>query len=839
MRQLIRVPRLAAFALLIAALGTFPARGGDEVEATGTGGGDQTMTQALLLPRVGRYGRAPVHLDPVEAQIVAGAWMPPAEGDTVETAEGEERTWSPGEADENGWLSNRALRGGYAYWAVESDSERVMILEASGHRMVYVNGVPRGGDVYSTGWTRLPVQLKRGTNHFLFTSARGRLRAKLTEPKAPAFFSGIDHTMPDLIVGEDEPVVGAVIVLNATGRVINDLRITADSPDLPVQETTLPPIAPMTCRKVPFQFGGAVPPDTTECTLQLELSGLVASGRRPLDTMELKVAVRGIEDRQKRTFISDIDGSVQYYAVTPMHPPAGDEEPDQPALFLTLHGAGVEASGQAAAYSHQDWGHVVAATNRRPYGFDWEEWGRMDAVEVLELNQQRLKVDLDRTYLTGHSMGGHGTWQVGVTLPDRFAAIAPSAGWVSFRSYAGAPEFEKLTGIEQILNRAVRPSDTLALSRNFLHYGIYILHGEKDDNVPASEARTMVKHLADYHDDFAFYLRPGAGHWWGNRCVDWPPLFEFLARHERPAIESVNHVEFVTANPAISAHARWLSIEAQVEHGEISSVVADLDRESRRFSIRTENVARLSLQMNHLPPDEPMVVVIDEQELAPIDWPAGDEVIWLARDAAGEWKSLDGRPSSALKGPHRYGPFKNAFRNRMVFVYGTNGTDEENRWSYGKARYDAETFWYRGNGAVDVVADVDFDADRDKDRAVILYGNADTNGAWNALLGDSPVQVRRGEITIGDRALAGDDLACLFLQPRPDSDVASVGVVTGSGVAGLRLTDRLPYFVSGVGYPDCIVLGPDVLSKGREGIRAAGYFGQDWSVESGDFAWRD
>ena len=55
----------------------------------------------------------------------------------------------------------------------------------------------------------------------------------------------------------------------------------------------------------------------------------------------------------------------------------------------------------------------------------------MDALEVLNLAQADLRTDRRRTYLTGHSMGGHGTWIVGVTFPDRFAAIAPSAGWIS------------------------------------------------------------------------------------------------------------------------------------------------------------------------------------------------------------------------------------------------------------------------------------------------------------------------------------------------------------------------------------------------------------------------
>jgi hypothetical protein len=120
---------------------------------------------------------------------------------------------------------------------------------------------------------------------------------------------------------------------------------------------------------------------------------------------------------------------------------------------------------------------------------------------------------------------------------------------------------------------------------------------------------------------------------------------------------------------------------------------------------------------------------------------------------------------------------------------------------------------------------------------VILYGNADTNAAWKALLGDSPVQVRRGVVTIGERELRRDDLGCLFIRPRRRTDQALVGVVAGTGVPGQRLLERLPYFLAGVGFPDCLVVGPEILQKDTAGIRAAGFFGLDWSVENGDFAW--
>ena len=40
----------------------------------------------------------------------------------------------------------------------------------------------------------------------------------------------------------------------------------------------------------------------------------------------------------------------------------------------------------------------------------------------------------DRRGISGHSMGGHGTWNIGVQFPGTFAALGPSAGWISFWS---------------------------------------------------------------------------------------------------------------------------------------------------------------------------------------------------------------------------------------------------------------------------------------------------------------------------------------------------------------------------------------------------------------------
>jgi hypothetical protein len=403
-------------------------------------------------------------------------------------------------------------------------------------------------------------------------------------------------------------------------------------------------------------------------------------------------------------------------------------------------------------------------------------------------------------------------------------------------SYAGARRIEDDDPVAALLRRATSPSDTPALARNLEHLGVYVLHGDADDNVPVDQARTMRRDLGEFHPDFAYYERPGAGHWWGNECCDWPPLIEFLRAREIPEPAAIRRVDFTTANPGVSARAHWATIEAQKVPMAISSIHLDRDPKARRIAGRTDNVARLALDVRHLDPGGPIKVELDGQKVGGLPDAGEVERIWLARGDAG-WSRVD-PPSPALKGPHRSGPFKDAFRHRMMFVYGTKGTAEENAWALAKARFDAETFWYRGNGSIDVLPDTAFDPNSESDRGVILYGNADTNAAWAPLLTESPVQVRRGSIAVGDRELNGDDLSCLFLRPRPGSDVACVGVVSGTGPAGMRLTDRLPYFVSGVAYPDFIAIGPEALERGVAGIRAAGFFGGDWAVPTGDFAWR-
>ena len=435
----------------------------------------------------------------------------------------------------------------------------------------------------------------------------------------------------------------------------------------------------MTIRKVPVRIQGTAPAETGDATATLELSD--AKGNL-LHSVPAKLKVVREDQPRRVTFISGIDGSVQFFGLRQAMPLSADDPPS--AVVLSCHGAAVDARRQSASYSSKSWFHIVAPTNRRPFGYDWEDFGRMDAMEVLEIAQESLRYDPSRVYVTGHSMGGHGAWHLGVTYPDRFAAVGPSAGWLSRSSYGRRRRDEtNESPMETLLRRCRKSGDTIALSANLKHHGVYILHGAEDDNVPVAQARTMAEVLGRFHHDWVYHEEPGKRHWWGNdygdggaACVDWPFMFDMFARHALPPVSSVRDVEFITANPGVSSRCHWLAIEGQIRHLDISKAHIHAWPAKRMFKGTTENVAILRFDLGHLHEKEPITVEIDGQSIPKIPFPEESETLYLGLEN-GQWCVIE-KPNPKHKGPHRYGGIKDELKHRFLLVYGTYGTVEEN-----------------------------------------------------------------------------------------------------------------------------------------------------------------
>ncbi len=799
---------------------------------------DFVFTKGLIIRSAPGFPDNIAGKDPIEGQLVKGTWRLPDAGDRVKYNDTLTAVWEEVQGDSAGWFDHPLLAGAYLYFELTVLQQQAMILLPMGSSMSYVNGIPRAGNPYGLketyerweppfDYTLLPVELQPGKNWFLFPCTRGRFKARLFAPPAGVFLNARDCTLPDVAEAAPYDGFGAIVVVNATAKALKGLQIESLLAGCGAPQEHVPVIQPMSVRKVrfPIQCRSGLAAGTLPMAVHLLAEGKL------LDSATLNMRVVRHGDAYRATFLSGIDGSVQYYAVLPA---SGEPGREGAAMVFSLHGAGVDALNQAASYEAKSWAHIVCPTNRRPYGFNWEDWGRTDALEVLDEVRGRLRIDESRIYLTGHSMGGHGAFHLGSLFPDQFAAIGPSAGWISFWTYRVRERFENPSAMRQMLMRPALASDTYTFARNYP--GVYILHGSNDDNVPVEQSRAMARHLGTFHRDYVYHEESGVGHWWdrsdepGADCVDWAPMFDFFSRHARPI--EVREIHFATPSPGISSRCYWASVDAQTEQWKLSRLDLRVDPGKRRIVGNTENIRRMSVRLSSLPGTGPVGVNVDSQTISGIPWPP-DGTLHLER--AGEVWRVTGIPPGNLKSPERYGAFRDAIRNNVVFVYGTMGSAEENLWAFAKARFDAERFWYQGNGSIEVLADTECTLTALQERNVVLYGNAGTHRLWARLLEDSPVQVAAGRVSVGGRIFRGKEIACVFI--RPKGDRFSLGVVSGTGLAGMRATNRMPYLLPGIGFPDFLLSRASSYDTGEEALLGAGFFGDDWSVEKGEFVW--
>jgi len=130
-----------------------------------------------------------------------------------------------------------------------------------------------------------------------------------------------------------------------------------------------------------------------------------------------------------------IDG---YYAKTEdkmnyivAHP----EKYERLPLLVYLHGAGERGRNVEHLYRHGVArmiyeGHDIPAVVLCPQCPAFFIWNNMvkELKALIDKVADEYMVDRDRIVLTGSSMGGFGTWEMGMCYPETFAAIAPVAG---------------------------------------------------------------------------------------------------------------------------------------------------------------------------------------------------------------------------------------------------------------------------------------------------------------------------------------------------------------------------------------------------------------------------
>jgi len=772
---------------------------------------DVVVRKWLVLPAVDVAARRTLKPDAVFARyLLDRAAAPPKEGEEIVGTLGKAVKWTSVEATKSddakkdGFVGGDDVEIGWAYASVESATDRVAIAKLEGAGVLFVGGAGFTGDVYRLGDAGVPVALKKGANDVYVGGTRGGFR--LTFHTATTALSGGKIIEPKWTIDEnrdvypdvggptsgDEPLLQSRRLLNLSTDFVKD--------GYPGPASV--PLGVVSWREKPSVYAAA------------------ALWRK-----------RAQGEPYRRTFLSSIDGSVQSYALVP--PTPSDIDKSKIGLVLSLHGANVECMDQAKAYAPKPDFWIVCPTNRGRFGFDWQDWGRLDAYEVLADALKVTGVDPRRVYLTGHSMGGHGTWHLAANDPGRFLAIAPSAGWCSWETYA--PQTQVMSPLAWIWRAADGASRTLDLVSNLARVPTYVLHGEKDDNVPPSEARLMIDAITKAGGHPESHFEPGVGHWWdkdektpGADCVDWPGIWELFRRTQPSNVELGETVSWTATDISVLNDRTIAQVVQAIDYGRPCRVTTRWT--SRDLFVTTENVRELLIGARSFEFPKGARFVVDGVVFKrPEEIERRSDGKWaISRQFPTDEQQID---KSREKAPEHGGPFKRAFANRFVLVYGTAGDDAENRELLEKARYDSEVWAYRANGDANLMSDEQFLAGDFKDRNVVLYGNADTNAAWDDVFDrDCPIVAHRGVMTVNGTKHEGV-VAAAFVRPRKDNFHALAAAFADTGARATRLFYSFPVFASGVGIPDYVVFGPGFLHEFDGDVRAAGWFDSAWRMK--------
>lgn len=186
-------------------------------------------------------------------------------------------------------------------------------------------------------------------------------------------------------------------------------------------------------------------------------------------------------------------------------------------LILFLHGAGERGTNLAKVAVHgppkivkdkPDFPFIVVSPQCPSGG----RWSNDVLLALLDEVTKKYKVDPKRVYLTGLSMGGFGTWSLGLTHPEKFAAIAPICG-----------------GGDVLPILLADPKKARALKS----LPVWAFHGGKDDVVKPAESERMIEALKKIGNEAQLTIYPTAGHDSWTATYSNSQLYDWFLKHQR------------------------------------------------------------------------------------------------------------------------------------------------------------------------------------------------------------------------------------------------------------------------------------------------------------------
>ena len=457
-------------------------------------------------------------------------------------------------------------------------------------------------------------------------------------------------------------------------------------------------------------------------------------------------------------------------------------------LVVSLHGHGWYRPFQGYPREVEKERYKDQAIVLSPHGrgsIDYMLASEDDVIRCIEETGKDYNIDSDRVYLTGRSMGGTGTWNIGLKFPDVFAGLAPIAGNADSKAWERLwgwpkPDDSTIGKVKAVVSYAIDP---VSHAENLANLPVFCLHGSDDPVVPTDHSRSMAQRVRGLKRDYPFIYREpkGAGHGaFTQQLID--EQRKWLLGQRRVAVPKRVCLRTMKLR---HGQACWLKLEALAAPLQYANVVAEAE-ESGAVRITATGAMALTLDVPRSPAREAKTLSVKVNGASAYEGPApADGRLTLVQSPEGVWRP--GLPSPGLrKMANLEGPIEDAFLSPFVLAYGTSSDSLfDNRVAEAEARRLAGD-WERMYGKPCRVKRDTEVTDEDIQRLnLVLYGGPRCNAVTARMAEGLPIRIEAGRVTLGDRTFSGDDVGVKFCFPNPLNPTRYAVVFAGTTWRGL------------------------------------------------------
>lgn len=443
-----------------------------------------------------------------------------------------------------------------------------------------------------------------------------------------------------------------------------------------------------------------------------------------------------------------------------------------------------------------------------PYGrrnSDFVQWGEDDTLRVKTETMAHYSIDSARVFLAGASMGGYGAYAIGLHDPGQWAAVAPICGRTDFYLWFNL----KRDAVPAWKRALYDADDPRFLARNASSTPFFTQHGSLDMTVPVEHSRRFAADAKALKLPFFYREQSDGDHWFDfqGKAVEWAfNWFQMLPSKTPP-----KQIDMVAVDLR-EARNSWARIEAFEKYGEAARLKVQLSLES--ITVEAQNVTRFVLEppSGLLRPGRLVTLMVNGVESSKLY----DPLLPIAWEKTG---------AAVEKSPQHCGPFKNAFRDPFLLVYG----DENDQKA---AQHFAREWSDNADGNAPLKAATEIaDADK-KSFNLILFGTRDSNPLLAEIADNLPLELtakgyRRGDknVDVAEREKLG--LRLVWKSPWSKERLVAV-------CSGLWWGEKLPVNHKLDLIPDYLLYNDKTDADDTNHPLEAGFFDGNWKLEETD-----